>query len=97
MMVDSLTVLTFSPQASFQSAGDGAVVLLADTGQLYSSNETTEAFLKLVNGERDLAEIVRLFCSEFDVEKATATSDLKELADILLAEKVLLAHDQRPE
>src|SRR5690606_2730198 len=42
-------VFAFSPTASFQSVGDGAVVLLADSGQLYSCNDTSEAFLRHID------------------------------------------------
>ena len=96
-MVTSRTVLAFTSHASFQPAGDGAVVLLADSGQLYTSNETTEAFLQKVDGRRDLGEIVLLFCDEFDVDRARATFDLTELANTLISENILRADDRSPE
>ncbi|MEO8668069.1 MAG: PqqD family protein [Bauldia sp.] len=82
-------ILTFAAHASFQSVGDGAVVLLADSGQLYTCNETTEAFLQKVDGNRPLQEIVGLFTAEFEVDPATAESDLASLADTLVAEGIL--------
>jgi hypothetical protein len=82
-------VLSFTPHASFQSVGDGAVVLLGDSGQLYTCNETTEAFLKKVDSRRRFAEIVDLFKDEFEVDETTARRDLAELADTLIAEGIL--------
>jgi pyrroloquinoline quinone biosynthesis protein D len=83
------TVFVLNEQASLQSAGDGAVILLADSGQLYTCNETTEAFLNSVDGTRSFAEIVALFVDEFEIDAATAERDLEELSDNLVAEGIL--------
>ena len=90
MQIAPDTVFVFDEQASLQSVGDGAVILLADSGQLYTCNETTEAFLKNVDGQRSFAEIVNLFIEEFDVDEATANSDLAALSDQLVAEGILI-------
>ncbi len=82
-------VLSFTTHASFQSVGDGAVVLLGDSGQLFTCNETTEAFLKKVDGKRRFEEIVALFKDEFEVDEATASRDLAELGDTLVTEGIL--------
>jgi pyrroloquinoline quinone biosynthesis protein D len=83
------TVFVLNEQASLQSAGDGAVILLADSGQLYTCNETTEAFLNNVDGTRSFAEIVALFVEEFEIDAATAERDLEELSGNLVAEGIL--------
>ena len=83
------TVFALNELASLQSMGDGAVILLADTGQLYTCNETTEAFLKHVDGRRSFAEIVRLFIEEFEVNEAAARDELAELSRNLVAERIL--------
>lgn len=84
-------VFVFSPVASFQSVGDGAVVLLADSGQLYSCNDTSEAFLRHVDGQRTLAEIVDLLAEEYEVERDVLEADLAELADSLKREGVIVS------
>lgn len=83
------TVFALSSDVSMQSVGDGAVVLLATSGQMYTCNSTTEAFLRNVDGSRDFAELVRLFCTEFDVDPATAAADLGEIALELVGESIL--------
>lgn len=82
-------VLTLADDVSVQSVGDGAVVLRARSGQLYTCNEITEAFLAKVDGSRSLAEIVALFCEEFDVDRDTAEKDLQALALDLTGEGIL--------
>lgn len=87
-------VLTLSPVASFQSVGDGAVVLLADSGQLYSCNDTSEAFLRHVDGKRSLAEIVDLLAAEYEVARDVLEADLAELAEDLKREGVVVSGKQ---
>ena len=88
MLLDE--VFAFSPVASFQSVGDGAVVLLADSGQLYSCNTTSEAFLRHVDGKRSLGEIVDLLAQEYEVERDVLEADLAELAENLKLEGVIV-------
>jgi hypothetical protein len=52
--IQETTVLALSPVASFQSLGDSAVILMTDSGQLYTCNQTTESFLKKIDGLRSL-------------------------------------------
>ena len=83
-------VYSLSPVASFQSVGDGAVVLLADSGQLYSCNDTSEAFLRHVDGKRSLGDIVDLMAQEYEVEREMLEADLAELAESLKQEGVIV-------
>ena len=84
-------VFALAPVASFQSVGDGAVVLLADSGQLYSCNDTSEAFLRRVDGKRSLGEIVDLMAGEYEVERDVLEADLAELAESLKQEGVIVS------
>jgi pyrroloquinoline quinone biosynthesis protein D len=87
--IDGTTVLSMSDNASFQSLGEGAVVLLIDSGQLYTCNETTEAFLKLVDGTRRFEAIIDALLTEFDVEPGAAMCDFMEIAEQLMAEGII--------
>jgi len=87
--IGSETVLRMADDASVQHVGDGAVVLLARSGQLYTCNDTTEAFLDKVDGARSLDQIVDLLSDEFDVDKATLDEDMAALAAELVAEGIL--------
>jgi pyrroloquinoline quinone biosynthesis protein D len=87
--IDGTTVLSTSDNASFQSLGEGAVVLLIESGQLYTCNEATEAFLKLVDGSRSFDAIIHALLEEFDVERATAAHDFLEIAEQLRSEGII--------
>ncbi len=87
--IDDTTILSISDNASFQSLGEGAVVLLIDSGQLYTCNEATEAFLKLVDGRRPFEAVVDALLGEFDIERATAAGDFLEIAEQLRSEGIV--------
>ncbi|MDX8526593.1 PqqD family protein [Mesorhizobium sp. MSK_1335] len=87
--IGSETVLRMADDASVQHVGDGAVVLLARSGQLYTCNDTAEAFLGKVDGTRNLDQIVDLLSDEFEVDKATLDEDMAALAAELVAEGIL--------
>ena len=63
--IDETTVFSLAPSASFQALGEGAVILMIDSGQLYTCNETTEAFLKLIDGQRNFGAILDVLVAEF--------------------------------
>lgn len=91
MEVASETILRLADDASVQHVGDGAVVLLARSGQLYTCNGTTEAFLDKVDGARSLDQIVGLLSAEFEIDKDTLDQDMAALASDLLSEGILAA------
>ena len=82
---------------TFQSMGEGeqTVVLALKSGQLYTCNETTESFLKSLDGKRTFAEVVALLAREYDVDSDRLKSDLIGIAEELLGEK-LIAEVQQP-
>jgi pyrroloquinoline quinone biosynthesis protein D len=94
MAMVSGTILRLADDASVQNVGDGAVVLLARSGQLYTCNGTSEAFLDKVDGTRSLDQIVALLGEEFDVERNTLDEDMAALAEELVAEGILAAQGQ---
>jgi hypothetical protein len=94
MAIGSGTILRLADDASVQNVGDGAVVLLARSGQLYTCNGTSEAFLDKVDGARSLDQIVALLSEEFDVERDTLDGDMAALAEDLVSEGILAAQGQ---
>lgn len=83
------TVLAFQQAASVRPVGDGAVILLADSGQLYTGNATTEAILRRIDGELPVGELAVALCDEFDIGIEAATADVIEIAERLIDEGVL--------
>jgi hypothetical protein len=87
--IEAATVLSLTPSASFQGLGDGAVILMIDTGQLYTCNETTEFFLKLIDGNRSFGEIIDQLSSEFAASRETLASDFIAIAGELYSQGII--------
>jgi len=91
MMIDD-RVLAVAEDVTFQSMGPGeqTVVLSLTTGELYTCNETTEAFLKALDGRRTFAQVVGELLSRFEVDAPRLEADLTQLADQMLAERMIV-------
>ncbi|MCY6382615.1 PqqD family protein [Hoeflea prorocentri] len=89
MTLDPQSRFKLSDKATFRSVGDNGVILNTATGQIYSCNSTAEAFLRHMDGHRDLGETADAVCGEFDIEREVLLSDLEELLTYLQSEGVL--------
>lgn len=88
-VIDSSAVFALEDRASMQSVGDGAVVLLTDSGQLFTCNDTTEAFLSKLDGQRPFSEVIALLGVEFDADETQLSDDFTGLAQQLLEEQII--------
>ena len=90
-MLDESVRLALSDDVAHQSLGEGqdTVVLSLKSGYLYTCNETTQSFLKALDGRRTLGEAVDLLEAEYDVPRAKLGADLAAMAEELLAEKLI--------
>ena len=86
------TRLKLAGDVNFQSLGPGeeTVVLSLNSGYLYTCNETTESFLRKLDGRRPLAAVVDLLFDEFQVPREALSADMTELAAKLLKEKLIV-------
>lgn len=77
--------------ATFETVDDGAVILVFGNGQLYSCNDTSAAFLGLLDGKRSLDDVAALMADEFDAPVEAITGDLGDLADEMVAEGIIVS------
>lgn len=89
-LIGADTVLALGPTATIQAVGDGVVVLLTDSGQIYTGNPTTEAVLRRVDGRRALSDLASSLCEEFDVGPQDALDDAIAIAGQLVGERILV-------
>jgi hypothetical protein len=92
-MVEDGTVFALTDGISYQplGAGEGAVVLTIGSGQLYTCNDTTAAFLGAVNGARTFAELIDELHQTFEVSREDLRRDVAELAMGLVEEGIIRA------
>lgn len=91
MTIHTELVLALSQHASFRSMGDSGVILMTDSGQLYSCNETAEAFFRQMVDGRTIGEIATQIGKEFEVIPDVLLEDLEELITYLISEDVLVS------
>jgi pyrroloquinoline quinone biosynthesis protein D len=86
------TRLKLAGDVTFQSLGPGeeTVVLSLNSGYLYTCNETTDAFLRKLDGRRPLAMVIDQLFDEFQVPREALSADMTELAAKLLEEKLIV-------
>jgi pyrroloquinoline quinone biosynthesis protein D len=89
--INDTTVFSLAPNASFQQLGEGAVILMTDSGQLYTCNETTEAFLRMIDGQRNFGAILDQLVAEFSVDRETLAQDFLPIAGELRSEGIVEA------
>ena len=90
-MITDATVLRPSAQMKFQSLGAGqpTVIVSLTSGYLYTANQTTESFLKAVDGRKNLGAIVAELTEQYEVAPAKLSADMQALAGKFVAEKLL--------
>lgn len=93
-MITPETILTLPKVANVQSVADGAVILLTDSGQLFTGNGTTDAILHHIDGRRTVTDLAAALQEEFDVSLDTAIADVIEITGMLVTEGVLRPLDQ---
>jgi pyrroloquinoline quinone biosynthesis protein D len=84
------SVYRLGDDVSFEPVGEGAVILLLGSGQLYSCNESSLSFLRHLDGVRSVADVARRMADEFDIDAATLADDLPELIADLVAEGIIV-------
>jgi pyrroloquinoline quinone biosynthesis protein D len=84
--------LKLANDVTFQSLGPGeeTVVLSLNSGYLYTCNETTDAFLRRLDGRRPLAAVIDMLFDEFQVPREALSVDMTELSAKLLQEKLIV-------
>lgn len=83
-------VYRLGDEVSFEPVGEGAVILLLGSGQLYSCNDTSLSFLKNLDGIRNVDAVARRMADEFEIDAATLADDLPELIADLVAEGIIV-------
>lgn len=81
---------TLSDKASFRAIGEEGVVLMVDSGQLYSTNTTGTAFLTQIADHPSADRALDALLADFDVDRETLAADLGELLGYLVDEGVVI-------
>jgi len=80
--------LSLAAGVSVQSLGEeeGAVVLMIESGQLFTCNDTTAAVLRAAEGSITFEQLIIQLLATFEVEEAELREDISALALQLVEE-----------
>jgi hypothetical protein len=86
------TRLAIAKHVALQSLGaeEGGVLLNLESGEMYTVNETTLAFLEALNGKHTIGAIADRLVGVFEVEVDVLQSDLVDVAKDLVGESLLV-------
>jgi hypothetical protein len=84
-------VFKLAEGVSFETVSDGAVVLVFRSGQLYSCNETSTAFLTELNGKQPLNQVAMAMAERFDAAPEEILADIELIADEMLSEGIIVS------
>jgi pyrroloquinoline quinone biosynthesis protein D len=92
MAISDSQVFSLSDSVSFQplGEGEGAVVLLIETGDIFTCNDTTSACLRALAGNRTFERSCELLAGQFDVEPPVLRADLEKLATNLVERGIIV-------
>ncbi len=83
--------LKLAPKVTLKAMGqnEGGVLLKLDSGEMYTINDTTVAFLETLDGTTSLGDSVDRLHAVFDVDRETLETDLTSIAVDLLDQNLL--------
>ena len=80
-MIDLKSVVSHSPDIVTKKTGNEYVLVplannIADMNRLFTLNETGAFIWELIDGKKNVGEIVAQFTEDFDIDHETATKDI---------------------
>ena len=84
-------VYALAEGVSFETVSDGSVVLVFRSGQLYSCNETSTAFLVELDGERTLGQVAIAMAEQFEAAPEEILADIETIAAEMLSEGIIVS------
>lgn len=80
-MIDLKSVVSHSPDIVTKKTGNEYVLVplannIADMNKLFTLNETGAFIWELIDGKKNVGEIVAKFTEEFDIDHEIATKDI---------------------
>jgi hypothetical protein len=84
-------VYALADGVSFETVSDGSVVLVFRSGQLYSCNDTSTAFLAELDGQRTLEQVAVAMAETFEAAPEDILADLDAIAAEMLSEGIIVS------
>jgi pyrroloquinoline quinone biosynthesis protein D len=92
VMMDEQRVLRRAEDVTYQSLGPGedTVILCLRTGQLHTCNETTRAFLDVLDQPRGFHDVFDRLYEQYEVPPEKLKADMMRLLEKLIQEGIVV-------
>jgi len=88
-MLDITSVPVRNPNIIGRMTDDEAVLVMPQKGQVKVINEVGAVVWELIDGKRDVGQIVDEVCSQFDVDRAAAEADTLNFISELIKREII--------
>jgi len=88
-MLDISSVPVRNPNIIGRMTDDEAVLVMPQKGQVKVINEVGAVVWELIDGKRDVGQIVDEVCSQFDVDRAAAEADTLNFISELIKREII--------
>jgi methyltransferase-like protein len=85
-MADLKSVLSHSPSIISRKTGNEYVLVplannIADMNSVYTLNETGAFIWELIDGKKNVEEIIEALTAEYEIDRKTATTDVMSMIE----------------
>ena len=94
-MIQSSSVLTLSGDIRYRVIADEAVLVRQQVGEVLALNEVGTRVIELLDGNREVGQIISEIEKEFDVERSTLEKDVLDFLTELSESGVVTSADDR--
>ena len=88
-MLDITSVPVRNPNIIGRMTDDEAVLVMPQKGQVKVINEVGAVVWELIDGKRDVGQIVDEVCSQFDVDRVAAEADTLNFISELIKREII--------
>jgi len=88
-MLDITSVPVRNPNIIGRMTDDEAVLVIPQKGQVKVINEVGAVVWELIDGKRDVGQIVDEVCSQFDVDRVAAEADTLNFISELIKREII--------
>ena len=86
------TILSRSPQATYELVAGEAILIHLVTGTYFSLNSIGTEFWQMLDGQQTIRDHAITLANQYQVEVAMVVADLLELANKMAPDELLVIH-----
>jgi hypothetical protein len=82
-------ILELMPDVSFRATGDTGIIIMKNSGHMYSINETGTSFFRYLKERQSIDATIARLEAEYDIEPGVLRQDIESLIAGLIRDRVV--------